>query len=507
MHDNLQALAITELLKRRQQNLLQSVKLDECRANFDAFNRWVFSELNPGKKLKSTWHLGYIGEHIQAMVLGQIRNLVVNLPPREWKSGTFSIALPAYLLGLSPAEKILNATYSIRLSIDLSVSCRRIIEAPFYQLLFPDTQLAPDQNEKLKYDTTHHGMRMGVSVDSSVTGFGGNWKIIDDPHDPRRANSASELNNAITWYKETWSSRVDDPELVREAVVMQRLAINDLTNYIESVNPHVTIIRLPRVAETRTTVIFPLSKRTLVREVGDILNADRVSAEIVESKRIDLGEYGFASQEQQQPIPRGGDRIKESWFPLYDSFADKYERIVMSFDTASKAEEINNPSGCLVFGKIGKQWDIIHYWLDRKTFPALIRIIVTLAEEQSPHSIIIEDKSTGTSLIQAFRDKENGLPSLPITAFDPSGKGSKVERMDNVTNFLEAGIIRLPDPKLNLPWRSRLTRDLFSFPTPVLWEPIDCLSQFLYVELRSKLKHKLNLGIPSLTKEVAYYAE
>lgn len=500
----LKKLAVQELLQRRQNASKREHWLDQCRNNFTDFNRFVFQLLNPNAPFFDGWHIDCMAEHVQAVMVGQIKTLIINVPPREWKSGMISVAAPAFLLGRNPSEKVLCSSYESGLATSLSVQCRRVIESDAYAEMFPETILAPDQNEKTKYETTRRGMRMAASVGGSVTGFGGDWKIVDDPHDPRRANSAAELKNAIDWYRETWSSRYNDPTKVREIIIMQRLAQNDLTGHVKNTNPNAVVLKLSREAADRTTIVFPLSKKVWVREKDDVLNAERYPGDTLAEMKIALGEYGYAAQQQQEPVPRGGDRIKDEWFPRYKALQSQYEQVVMSIDTASKAREINNPSGCLTFGRVGKVWHIIDYWMDRKTYPALLKQVVTLAEKHNPTSIIIEDKSTGTTIIQAFTDRETQLPRLPVKGFDPSGKGDKVERMDNVTNFLEAGYVLLPAAELQLPWLSKLTRDLFSFPNPEFWEPIDCLSQFLHVEFRNKVFKNFNFSISTQTKEAPH---
>lgn len=492
---------LTELANRKAKSIKQEKFLAACRTNFAKFNEFCFNVLNPSTKPFFGWHIDYLAEHCEAVILGQIKNLVVNVPPREWKSGMFSIALPAYVLGRSPSEKIACASYTSTLAIDLSVKCRRILEHNDYQVMFPNTIIQKDQNEKSKYETTTHGMRIAVSVAGSMTGFGGNYLLIDDPHDPRRVNSAKELQAAIDWRREVWTSRANNPDDVRHILVMQRLGVKDMTGYMQENYPDATFVVLPRVAQQKTIVVFPLSKQEVTREVGDILNKERFSTEYVQAMPLQFGEYGYAAQQQQQPIPRGGDRIKEDWFPVYTTLSESYEKVVLSYDTASKAAEINNPSGCLAFGKVGAKWRIIDYWLERKTYPDLLRAVVVHAEKHKPHQIIIEDKSTGTSIQQAFGDSKLGLPALPITMFDPTGKGDKVGRMDNVTSFLEAGYVELPSATLGLPWLAKLKRDLFAFPNCEHWEPIDCLSQFLYLNFRDKLASlTYNFSVSSAVK-------
>ncbi len=500
---SLAAKAALELLKRRKkkQNNETSgdevtAKLQEHYTNFYNFLLETFKLLNPRAAPFFGWHMGLIAEYVHGLYDGSILSLIVNMPPREYKSGTFSVALPAWLLGRDAGNRILCASYEMTLATALSNRCRRILDSDFYKKIYPATIIAKDQNEKRFYETTKHGHRVAVSVGSNVTGRGGNWKIWDDPHNPKKILSSVERKNSLTWWDETWSTRDDDQNSTREIGVMQRLHIDDMTQHMCDKKPETVVLKLPRVAAERTVITFP-SGKILIRKKGDILNVERVSQKKVNDKKRILGSNGFAAQEQQEPVPLGGGRIKSAWFPRYKRMPEiiLLDDIVQSYDTAQKDKDINNPSACITFGLLGKQWHIINYWIGWKTYPALEKQMVLLAAMYKPRTILVEDKSTGSSLLQRFKVADNDLPALPVVGYDPTGKGDKVMRMDTNTGMLEAGYVALPDDTLNLPWMSDFTRDIFSFPSPKYWEPIDAMSQFLDWKFNiKKLSYEFTLG-------------
>lgn len=469
-----------------------------ARTNFYDFYARVFEYLNPNIEPKFGWHTGLLCEYAQAVYLGQVRELLVNMPPREAKSLIFSIAFPAWLLGKNPSERILCGSYVQTLTLDLSVKCRRVLESEWYASVFPDTIIAPDQNEKGKYQTTAHGHRTGASVGSGITGQGGHYKILDDPHDPMRANSDKERKEALDWYGSTWASRSDDPKAVREILVMQRLHTDDMTAKWIAEKPNLTKVIIPRVAVERQVITYPISGRVVTRVPGELLNPERVGESELAAQRKSYGTYAFESQQQQEPVPIGGGRIKKDWFKSrYTRLPDKFEQIVQSYDTASKAAQINNPSVCLTFGLASAKWYLVDVWKGRVTSPQLREMVRINSDTWQPTTILIEDKSSGSGLIQDLHaDKACKIKPLAIQPH-----GEKLIRMDNETPKLEAGLVVLPVVDLDLPWLSEFERDLFSFPDCVEWDCIDALSQFLAWGYKPKKSFNFSLSLGDMATQ------
>lgn len=154
---------------------------------------------------------------------GRIKRLIINMPPRYMKSIAVSVAWPAWLLGRRPQSKIIVASYSAALSLKHSLDCRHVVQSDWYRRVFPAVELAADQNQKHRFSTTRRGFRLATSIGGTVTGEGGDVLIVDDPHDPRRANSARLRQAALDWFDQTFSSRLDDKRRGVIVVVMQRL--------------------------------------------------------------------------------------------------------------------------------------------------------------------------------------------------------------------------------------------------------------------------------------------
>ena len=141
---------------------------------------------------KDNWHIGAICEHLEAVTHGEIRRLIINVPPRSMKSLGVCVAWPAWMWIHKPEHKFMFATYAERLSIEHSMKCRYLINSPVYQKRWGGIfRLAEDQNTKGRFDNDKLGYRMATSVGGALTGFGGDTIVIDDPINPSEA--ASEI--------------------------------------------------------------------------------------------------------------------------------------------------------------------------------------------------------------------------------------------------------------------------------------------------------------------------
>ena len=409
--------------------------------------------------------------------MGQIRQLLINIPPRTLKSLIWSVAAPAWLMGNDPAEQILCGSHAMTLAYKFSVYSRMVMESIWYNALFPNVVLAHDQNEKSKFMTTQSGQRMATSVDSKLTGDGGNWLILDDPNDPKGTKSDVERDKVNEWVDLTWGTRKNNPKTCVEIVIQQRLHVNDVTGHLLEQGGWEHLV-ISQEFEKKSIFIFPISKKKIVKEEGALLHPERVdrsdNPNMIPNLKKRLGEYGYAGQHVQRPFPKGGDRVKMSWFPRHRELPKKMDEIILSSDTASKAKEVNDPSVIQVYGRVDVQWYFIYQWKKRVAFPELESMAIAMGNQWKPDAFLIEDKSSGIAMIQVLRKKTQ----LPIIAIEP--EADKITRFDTQTPSLEAGLLSLPDP-VALPneWMADVEANLSAFPNPNAWDELDAMSQFL----------------------------
>lgn len=175
-----------------------------------SFIQKCFATVNPSTEYQFNWHISLIAEHLIACEKREIKRLIINIPPRHLKSLIVNVAWPAWLLGQNPANRFISASYSQALATKHSLDSRLIINSDWYKENFPKTKLTSDQNQKEKFVTTKRGFRLATSVGGTLTGEGGDFLILDDPHNPANINSRTIREGTINWYEQVFSSRLDD---------------------------------------------------------------------------------------------------------------------------------------------------------------------------------------------------------------------------------------------------------------------------------------------------------
>ena len=199
-------------------------------SSFKEFVMAAWHIVEPGSPFLDGMHIDAICEHLQACYERRIKRLLVNVPPRTGKSTIISVLFPAWVWTNAPAEKFLFGSYSLQLATRDSVRTRRVVESEWYKRRWPEVVLRSDQNMKTSFENEATGHRQVTAVNSSTTGLGGTFLIMDDPHNVQQAESTIVRESAVTWFREAWSTRANSPDTVR-IVVMQRVHQSDVSGY------------------------------------------------------------------------------------------------------------------------------------------------------------------------------------------------------------------------------------------------------------------------------------
>lgn len=441
------------------------------RRDLSAFTQKVFNTVSPNAVYKHNWHIDAISEYLTACSRGEITRLIINMPPRMMKSISVSVAWPAWLLGNNPAERIMCASYANTLSLALSQDCRLVCESEWYKNIFPEFELAADQNTKSKFQTTMRGARFATSTGSSSTGMGGNFLIVDDPVDPKRAASERLRNAANTWFRQTFSTRLDDKEKGVIVVVMQRLHQDDLSGNLLKDGGWEHLC-LPWEATNKTVIFFPTSKIKFLRKKGDILHEQRINSQQIEKEKKNLGTYGFSGQYQQSPTPQEGGIFKETWFSeRYASLPKNPLRIVQSWDTAYKPGELNDPSVCTTWFLTEESAYLADVLVQRLIYPDLKSTAISHAAKWGCRELIIENKGSGQSLIQDL----SKMPGFSVHSYTPIA--DKITRAAVISPIFENKKIVLPVKES--PWLLEYLEELLLFPMATHDDQVDSTSQFI----------------------------
>jgi predicted phage terminase large subunit-like protein len=391
------------------------------------------------------------------------------------------VAFPAWALGQDPTKRIICASYSENLATKHALDCRALMESAWYRRIFPHTRISKQKNTELNFLTTHQGFRYSTSVGGTLTGRGGNLILVDDPIKPEDALSDSKRSSVNEWFDRTLYSRLDDKRNDVIIVIMQRLHIDDLIGYVQEKEPWV-YLRLPAIAETEQKIAIGCAE-SYTRKLGEPLHEEREPREVLDRIKLRLGSFNFSAQYQQAPVPPEGEIIKWEWFRFYDELPirEPGDRIVQSWDTASKAEEISDFSACTTWLVKGKDYYLVDIVRERLTYPDLKRRIIDHVRSFGADNLIIEDKGSGTALIQDLqRETIEDLPN-PF-AFVP--EGDKVTRMHAQSAKIEAGHVYLPR---RARWLEELRIELLQFPKGKYDDQVDSMSQFLnWLEQRDR---------------------
>ena len=408
-----------------------------------------------------------IASKLEDIRRGQCKRLIVNVGPRHLKSFLISVVFPAWLLGHDPTKQIMSVTYSQDLSDNLARRSRSLMMSRVYQALF-DTRIAPDREAVADFETTAGGNRFATSLAGVVTGRGADVIIIDDPLKADDALSDKRRRGVNARYDDTLRTRLNNQTTGAIIMTMQRLHIDDLVAHVQHEESW-DVVSLPAIAEQDEICGFRTSYgyRRIVRRQGDILHPDLLSPEVLEAQRRGMTDYNFAAQYQQNPQPPAGNIVKRDWLKFYspEEKPDKFDQILQSWDTANKDTELADYSVCTTWGIKDGHWFLLDVFRDKLEFPALKRKIEALAKLHGAGIVLIEDKASGTSLIQDLRAA--GLSQVQAA---PSLDGDKIMRLRAQTAKIEGGFVHFPE---QAPWLDDYLRELLAFPNGKYADQVD----------------------------------
>ena len=442
------------------------------RHDFTTFAGRCFKDLNPQTRLATNWHLEVIAAALTAVREGKIRRLIINLPPRHLKSLMASIAFPAWCLGHDPSAQILCVSYAQELADKLARDCRGIMMSPWYRRIFP-TRLAPHRQAVQEFITTRQGYRLATSTGGVLTGRGADIILIDDPLKPEEALSEAQRQAANEWFDHTLYSRQNDKRHGAIVIIMQRLHEDDLVGHVLG-QEQWEVLSFPAIAEKDEehgieTILEP---RCFTRRQGEALHPDREPLEVLDRIRRTIGEYNFAGQYQQSPAPLGGGMVKAEWFKRYreNERPERFDRIVQSWDTANKATELSDFSVCTTWGVKGKDLFLLAVFRRRLEYPALKRAVREQHSLFDANVVLIEDKASGTQLIQELI--ADGCHA--VTRYQPTT--DKIMRLNAQTGAIENGFVHIPE---TAPWLSEYLHEMTVFPKGKHDDQVDSTAQFL----------------------------
>lgn len=440
------------------------------RQDFVTFVRRVFNTVAPAHPYLHNWHVDLVCDDCVRVVAGDVRRLIINLPPRMLKSIIASVALPAWILGRNPTARIICASYAADLAAKHASDFRSVVESAWYRDVFPQAWIDPRINSIEEVATTAGGYRLATSVGGTLTGRGADYIIIDDPLKAEDAHSEAKRETANRWATSTVLTRLDDKARGAIILAMHRLHPDDLAGHLLGKGGW-SHRSLSAIAESDESFVLR-NGRIVGRRSGDPLHASREGLGLLAEARREIGSHNFEAQYQQNPLSLEGGIIKWSWFRSYARPPERNEgtRVVQSWDTAFTDKKTSDYSACTTWLQSG----IDHYLLDvfrqRASYPELKKIVVEHAARYEADAVLIENKASGISLIQ---DLSAAGKVSPI-AYDPVS--DKLSRMHAQSARIESGNVWLPQ---EADWLDAFRMELVQFPRGRHDDQIDSTSQYL----------------------------
>jgi hypothetical protein len=416
---------------------------------YRTFLAQAWTIIEPANPLKNEWYVDCLCEHLEAVTLGQIQKLLINLPPREGKSNIVTVGWPAWSWTRKAFLRFISCSYSASLSVKHSVMRRQIIESNWYQRQWGGlVKMAPDQNQKQEFENTARGHMIATSVGGTITGKGGDVEIEDDMINPLQAVSDAERNNALDMHTKVLSTRLDNPKTGARVIVEQRTHNQDVSGYALAHEQGYVHLNLPLIATKRTVIVFPLSGREVVREPDDILSPQRHGPAEVADLRRTMTEEVFQAQCQQDPSSDVGNILKRHYWKRYTELPTGFDVLVSSWDMTFKETQKGSFVGGHVWGKRGPKFYLFPIRVKRRmdfsqTLIVFEEFLKTIEADYKfkPTGHLVEDKANGPAVISTMQQKIAGIMPMPTV-------GSKIARAQAMAPLIRAGDVLLPDDKI-----------------------------------------------------------
>jgi len=494
-----------------------------CEDNLLDFMRFGWQALEPGVEFVTGPAIEAMARHLEAVTRGDIKRLLINVPPGFTKSMMVNVFWPAWewARGLDHYRYI-SASYEKGLATRDLVRCRDLVQSEWFQAHWP-IEFKDDENQKTKYENTRTGWRMASSVGSSLVGYRGDRIIIDDPHSPKTAESIAEREEALRWFSETVPTRLNKLRDSAIVVIMQRLHEQDIAGLIirelgddyvhlclpmeyeadnccYSVVPNDTVaVRMRRTKDEADPLpkwvpdskdgklVFRQDWRT---EDGDLLWPERFPGPEVEQLKAAFrsvgGSYAEAAQLQQRPVPRGGGMMQRDDFHIVDS-APECIAVVRGWDLAASKK------GDFTVGvKLGLTADDQIVTLDRvriRGTPGEVRKLMRTTAEQDGHEVV---QSIPQDPGQAGKAQVAAL-AADLHGYDcrfSLESGQKEDRARPYAAQCEAGNVQL----VRASWNDNYLAEMCLFPGALFDDQVDATSRAYHEILKLMVRDNVSMS-------------
>jgi predicted phage terminase large subunit-like protein len=451
-------------MKKIENTESQKALLAATRSDLGVFSERIFLVLNPGKLFLPSWHNTVVTHALERCMRGEVTRLAILLPPRQLKSTIVSVALPAFILGYNPSARIICASYSSHLAVELSNKTRKILNEPWYQQAFPGTKIGSSDTQSF-FNTSEGGYRFSTTPGGPMTGIGADLIILDDPQKASDMVYENSRNEAKIWLDDTVYSRFDNPKTGVLIIVMQRLHEDDLIGHVLQGNGW-EVIKIPIKAEEDLN--YQLSDNVWHRfKMGEFLQPKLFGQKEFEEYQNSMGTSNFYAQFQQSPVPPAGNLFDWKWFKP-ELAPPAYSEVIISLDVAaSKAS--GNYSAFTVWGHRNGNWYLLAAYRYQYELPEVRKKLLDFDKLYRPDLIVIDGVGVGLGLVQELRN----VGALHIQR---ARSGGKIQDADSVAPMIEGGrVFYLTEA----PGLASFRDEVIAFPKGKYADQVDSMVQVL----------------------------
>ena len=401
---------------------------DKSKDSFMEYIRYIWPGFIEGD------HHRIIADALTRVAKGELKRLIVNMPPRHTKSEFASIYFPSWVMGLKPDMKIMQTTHTADLSINFGRKVRNLMDSDEYAKLFSNVSLASDSKSAGKWQTNKGGEYFAAGVGGAIAGRGADLLIIDDPHSEQDAMSINLLDSCYEWYTSGPRQRLQPNGAI--VIVMTRWSTADLTGRL-----------LSRQVESRSDQWEVIELPAIFEDSGNVLWPEFWKEEELLSVKASIPVAKWNAQYQQNPTSEEGAIIKRDWWQLWDKDdPPPCSYIIQSYDTAFSKKETADYSAITTWGVfkpkegMGDALILLDAIKGRWDFPELKAVAQEQYAEYEPDMVLIEAQASGTPLTHELR-----AMGIPVVNYRPSRGNDKMTRVHSVSPVFEAGMVYAPD--------------------------------------------------------------
>ena len=416
-------------------------------------------------------HHKKMAQAFERVARGEVKRLIINMPPRHTKSEFASYLLPSWFLGNFPGKKVIQTSHTAELAVGFGRKVRNLVDSDVYKTIFPDVSLQADSKAAGRWATNRGGEYFAIGVGGAVTGKGADLLIIDDPHSEQEA-ALSETNPEIydktyEWYTSGPRQRLQPGGAI--IVVMTRWSKKDLTGQIL------------KAATQRSGEEWEVIELPAILPSDNPIWPEFWSKEELYALRRELPASKWMAQYQQQPTSDVSAIIKREWWNIWEEDSPPYcDFIVQSWDTAFTKNERSDYSACTTWGVFYHPDDtgteqaniiLLDCFKRRMEFPELKQKTYEMYKEWDPDSLIVEAKASGSPLIYELR-----AMGIPVQEFTPVRGNDKISRVNGIADIFASGRVWAP----NTYWAEELIEEVASFPGGEHDDTVDAMTMAMY---------------------------